>query len=87
MPAGPAERKPPGLREVLKECAGRASAVSRTQREAVDRAREIVHNRGGGELAIKGADDKIRSKDTIAPSNDPPRFEGLTRGKLTDWTG
>jgi hypothetical protein len=55
----------------VKESAGRASAVTRTQKEAVDRAREFVHNRGGGELVIKGADGKIRSKDTIAPGNDP----------------
>ena len=26
---------------------------------------------GGGELIIKGLDSKIRSKDTIAPGNDP----------------
>jgi hypothetical protein len=26
---------------------------------------------GGGELIIKGLDGKIRSKDTIAPGNDP----------------
>lgn len=65
------QKREDGQWEVVKESAGRASAVTRTQKEAVDRAREIVHNRGGGELVIKGADGRIRSKDTIAPGNDP----------------
>jgi len=49
----------------------RASAHARTQSEAVDRAREIVHHAGGGEVRIHGRDGRIRDSDTIAPGNDP----------------
>jgi len=31
----------------------------------------LLGNQGGGELSIKGRDGRIRSKDTIAPGNDP----------------
>jgi hypothetical protein len=31
----------------------------------------MLRNSGGGELTTKGEDGKIRSKDTIAPGNDP----------------
>jgi len=49
----------------------RATSVHTTQKEAIDKARENLKNQGGGELTIKGEDGKIRSKDTIAPGNDP----------------
>jgi hypothetical protein len=49
----------------------RASSVHHTQKEAADATREMLHNQGGGELAIKGRDGLIRSKDTINPGNDP----------------
>jgi len=49
----------------------RASSVHSTQKEAVDAARDMLHNQGGGELAVKGRDRQIRSKDTIYPGNDP----------------
>lgn len=48
-----------------------ASAVTRTQAEAIDRGRTIVENAGGGELRIHGRDGQIRDSDTIAPGNDP----------------
>jgi hypothetical protein len=51
--------------------ADRASDVHDTQRGAVQRAREQLTRDGGGELTIKGEDGRIRSKDTIAPGNDP----------------
>ena len=38
---------------------------------AVDSAREMLGNQGGGELTVKGVDGLIRSKDTIAPGNNP----------------
>ena len=50
---------------------GRASSLHDTQRDAIDSARDMLKNQGGGELAVKGLDGKIRSKDTIAPGNDP----------------
>ena len=51
--------------------AGRASSVHGTQREAIQNARSMLGNQGGGELATKGVDGKIRSKDTISPGRDP----------------
>ena len=49
----------------------RASARTPTQSEAIDRARVIVRNVGGGEVVIHGRDGRIRDSDTIAPGNDP----------------
>jgi len=49
----------------------RASGVHDTQADAKAEARGMLKNSGGGELIIKGRDGKIRSKDTIAPGNDP----------------
>lgn len=49
----------------------KASSLHRTQKDAEDAAREMLKNQGGGELITKGLDGKIRSKDTIAPGNDP----------------
>jgi len=51
--------------------AERVSARLDTQREADQRAAEILRNAGGGERVTHGVDGKIRSKDTIAPGNDP----------------
>jgi hypothetical protein len=51
--------------------AEKASSLHKTQREAAQTAKEMLQNQGGGELTIKGLDGKIRSKDTIAPGNDP----------------
>ncbi len=49
----------------------RASSLHDTQREAENAARGMLRNQGGGELTTKGVDGQIRSKDTIAPGNDP----------------
>ncbi len=51
--------------------AERPSSTHDTQRDAVDTARTMLQNQGGGELTTKGRDGQIRSKDTIAPGNDP----------------
>ena len=51
--------------------ASKASSVHDTQREAEQAARGNLKNQGGGELTTKGVNGKIRSKDTIAPGNDP----------------
>lgn len=51
--------------------ADRASTLHDTQREAEQAARQMLKNQGGGELTTHGRDGKIRSKDTIAPGNDP----------------
>ena len=54
-----------------KQSASRASSVHRTQKEAENAARRMLNKSGGGELTTKGRNGKIRSKDTIAPGNDP----------------
>jgi len=51
--------------------AERASSIHDTQRDAVDAAREMLRNQGGGELNTHGRNGQIRSKDTIWPGNDP----------------
>ncbi len=49
----------------------RAGSVHPTQRAAEDAARNKLNRQGGGELITQGRDGRIRSKDTIAPGNDP----------------
>ena len=49
----------------------RASSLHSTQAEANQAAREMLQNRGGGELTTQGIHGRIVSKDTIAPGNDP----------------
>lgn len=51
--------------------ASKASSLHDTQRDALSKAKEMLNNQGGGELTTKGVNGKIRSKDTIAPGNDP----------------
>lgn len=57
--------------DVVAPGARKASAHTNTQMQAQDRARDIVHNAGGGEVVTHGRDNKIRDSDTIAPGNDP----------------
>jgi uncharacterized protein YdaU (DUF1376 family) len=51
--------------------ADKASSVHDTQKDAIEAAKQMLKNQGGGELTTKGTDGKIRSKDTIPPGNDP----------------
>lgn len=53
---------------VAKEDRERVSGKFDTQAEAIDRAREIVRNAGGGELIVQAEDGTIRLKDTVAPA-------------------
>jgi hypothetical protein len=62
---------PDGGWNVVKPGSDRASAHQDTQREAVDRARTIVSNLGGGEVRIHGRDGQIRDSDTVGGGNDP----------------
>lgn len=64
-------RRSDGLWANQRHDADRPSSVHRTQKEAIDAATENLRNQGGGELTVMGEDGKIRSKDTIAPGNDP----------------
>lgn len=65
------QKRDDGQWEAKRDGASRATAVTRTQKEAVDKGRESLKNSGGGELTTKGEDGKIRAKDTIAPAKDP----------------
>ncbi len=67
---------PKGGWDVRAGDAQRSSAHADTQQQAIDRAREIVHNAGGGEVLIHGRDGQIRDKDTIEPGNDPSPPKG-----------
>ncbi|MDX1870703.1 DUF2188 domain-containing protein [Mycolicibacterium sp. 120266] len=62
---------PNGGWDVKKPGASRSSAHTKTQADAIERAREIVGNDGGGEVRIHGRNGQIRDSDTIAPGNDP----------------
>jgi hypothetical protein len=64
-------RRPDGSWANKRNDADKASSIHSTQKEANDAARRMLHNQGGGELVTKGLDGKIKSKDTIAPGNDP----------------
>ena len=64
-------RRPDGTWENKRNDAGKASSLHTTQKAAEQAARGMLRNQGGGELTTKGVNGKIRSKDTIAPGNDP----------------
>ena len=61
---------------VDKPGASRASSVHDTQQHAIDAARRALASSGGGELAVKGRDGKVRAQDTIPPGSDPRRSRG-----------
>ena len=62
---------PRGGWQVIGAGADRASARASTQREAATRAREIVINKGGGEVTTHGRNGRIRNSDTVGGGNDP----------------
>lgn len=64
-------RRPDGNWVNKRNDSERASSLHATQKEAEDKARALLKNQGGGDLTTKGKDGRIRSKDTIAPGNDP----------------
>jgi hypothetical protein len=64
-------RRPDGTWANKRNDADRASSLHDTQKEAVDAARRMLENQGGGELTTKSLNGKIRSKDTIPPGHDP----------------
>ncbi len=51
--------------------AGKSSSVHDIQQDAINSARTMLGNQGGGELTVMGRNGRIRSKDTISPGNDP----------------
>jgi len=50
----------------------RASSVHETQREAIDRAREISRNQNS-ELFVHGRDGRIRERDSHGNDPNPPK--------------
>ena len=62
---------PSGGWDIVKGGGQRRSAHVSTQAEAIDRARRIVSNSGGGEVVIHRKDGRIRDADTIPPGRDP----------------
>ncbi|MEV0132267.1 DUF2188 domain-containing protein [Dactylosporangium sp. NPDC050688] len=57
--------------DVVAPDAQRRSGHENTQAAAIDKARTIVGNLGGGEVVIHGRDGNIRDSDTVPPGNDP----------------
>lgn len=51
---------------------GRASSIHDTQREAIDRAREVSRNQNS-ELLVHGRDGKIRERDSHGHDPYPPK--------------
>lgn len=68
------QNKDRGGWDVKKENAQRSSGHFETQKEAIDRAREIVDNSGGGhgDIRIQGRDGKFRDSDS-GRKNESPR--------------
>ncbi len=64
-------RNPDGGWDITKPGGQRASGHERTQADAEARAKDIVRGAGGGEVVTHRPDGRIRSKDTVAPGNDP----------------
>ncbi len=56
---------PDGGWDVKAPHAVRASSHHDTQAAAIDRAREVIANAGGGELVTHGTDGRIRESDTV----------------------
>lgn len=54
----------------------KASSTHDTQKAAMNSARSMLKNSGGGELIVKGRNQLIRQKDTISPGNDPRNIKG-----------
>lgn len=63
--------RPEGGWEVVKEDHERANAVTRTKAQAIDRAREIVDNLGGG-VRIKNLDGRFADSDTQGRRHESP---------------
>lgn len=70
------QQRDDGAWEVRKPGADRASAMTPTQAEGFDRARDILANDGGGEMQVRGRNGQIRAQVTIAPGNDPQSSKG-----------
>jgi hypothetical protein len=59
--------------DVVKEAHERASAHTRTKKQAIDRARDIVENLGGGEVRIMGKRPRFLDSDTTKHGHESKR--------------
>jgi Uncharacterized protein conserved in bacteria (DUF2188) len=57
--------------DILAPGASQASAHLERQDQAVQRARQILRNEGGGELVVHDRQGKVREKNTVRPARDP----------------
>lgn len=57
---------------VKSEGASRASSVHRTQKEAIERGRDVARNQSS-ELFIHGKDGRIRERDSHGNDSHPPQ--------------
>lgn len=64
-------RRPEGRWANKRNEASLPAFIHQTQAEAIAVARGMIQNAGGDELITQGVDGLVRSKDTIAPGNDP----------------
>ena len=62
---------PDGGWDIVKPGASRSSGHLDSQGDAIDRARDIVRNDGGGEVVIHRPNGQIRDSDTVPPGHDP----------------
>lgn len=65
-------KRPDGNWQVIGEENSKATKITRTQKEAIDIAREISKKQGS-ELVIHGTDGKIRDKDSHGKDPYPPK--------------
>jgi Uncharacterized protein conserved in bacteria (DUF2188) len=63
--------RPDGTWANKRNDAEKASSIHDTQAAAIEAARRMLQNSGGGELTVQSRQGVIRSKDTIPPGNDP----------------
>lgn len=79
-PAADARRdvtpNPSGGWDVRKPTSKRVSSHHATQTEAIQVARRILRNQGGGELLVKGRDGRVRDRTTISRDTDPHQETG-----------
>lgn len=69
-------QRPDGQWANQRQDASRPSDLHNTQAEAIDAAKDMLSNQGGGEVSIHGVDGKIRAKDTVKPGPDPRNIKG-----------
>jgi predicted transcriptional regulator len=67
---------PSGGWDVRRPTGQRASSHHATQKEAIQVARRILKNRGGGELLIEGRDGLVRDRVTVSRDVDPRERTG-----------